>query len=165
MAGERRLWGRWQPRLVEGYFVQRIENLVGGGVPDVHLLSRADGSQHWLELKAIAAVPKRAGTPVFGKAGLRPEQIAWIYGRALAGGSVWVLAGAGDWTFLVNGCWAREFNGMTLGELIAAATWKLRGRFPSGKVYPTAMVPGLVLDELSDFFSDRFIPQGTVKGG
>lgn len=128
MAGESRLWDRWQARLTEKFFVQRIENLVGEGVPDVHLLSRDGGTQHWLELKYKAVVPVRATTQVFGADGLRPDQVAWLWGRGMAGGSVWILSGAAEWTFLVHGRFAREFNKMTLAELKVYADWKWSGR-------------------------------------
>ncbi|WP_448506598.1 hypothetical protein [Immundisolibacter sp.] len=110
------------------FFIQRIENLVGEGVPDVHLTSRVDGRQHWLELKHVTTIPKRPGTRVFGNGGLRPEQTAWIYCRAAVGASVWIFAQAGEWLFLIRGFWAREFNDASLKELQDRAAWSHEGR-------------------------------------
>lgn len=134
MAGEGRLWERWRGRLAEDFFVQRIENLVGEGVPDVHLLRRQDGSQHWLELKSVPVLPVRAATRVFGTAGLRADQIAWLYGRAHSEGSVWILASAADWTFFISGIWARGFNSMALSELQDCSAYAFVGKV-SGEHY------------------------------
>lgn len=108
-------------RLAEEYFVQRIENLVGEGVPDVFLVHRGSGGQHWLEMKALEKLPVRTGSKVFGAAGLRPAQIAWIWGRAMAGASIWLYVWCGGREWLVSGQFAREFNDWSLEQLNAKA--------------------------------------------
>lgn len=121
MAGESRFWGRLQPRLQSSFFIQRIENLVGEGVPDVFLVRRETGVMCWVELKSRPKFPVRATTKVFGDDGLRPSQIAWIHGRAVAGAAIFILAECDKVEFLIEGRWAREFNAWTKSELEAHA--------------------------------------------
>lgn len=129
MAGESRLWSKVQPHLKARFYVQRIENLVGDGIPDTHLQLRSDGRvMAWVELKYIPTLPKRATTRVFGDAGLRPSQVAWIYGRASAGGRIYVLAGAAEHVWLVHGRYARLFNDMTYDDLCSVGSWMHSGR-------------------------------------
>jgi hypothetical protein len=55
-------------------WLQRVENLVGEGMPDVYVGS----SGRWVELKAPPKVPVRARTPLLGNAyGLRESQVNW----------------------------------------------------------------------------------------
>lgn len=117
MAGESRLWGRLQERLKPFFFIQRIENLVGEGVPDVFLVRREGGKMCWLELKSKPKFPVRGTTKVFGEEGLRPSQIAWIHGRAVAGAAIYILAECDKVEFLIDGVFAREFNDWTRQEL------------------------------------------------
>ena len=117
MAGESKFWDRLQPRLKPDFFVQRIENLVGEGVPDVFLTRRENGRMCWLELKSREKFPVRATTKVFGDDGLRPSQIAWIHGRAVAGAPIYILAVCDKVEFLIEGVHAREFNAWTRQEL------------------------------------------------
>lgn len=117
MAGESRFWDRLSGRLKPDFFIQRIENLVGEGVPDVFLVRRENGRMCWIELKSRASFPSRESTRVFGDDGLRPSQIAWIHGRAVAGAPIYVLAECAKVEFLIEGVYAREFNGWTRSEL------------------------------------------------
>ena len=117
MAGESRLWDRLSARLKPVFFIQRIENLVGEGVPDVFLVRRENGRMCWVELKSKPKFPVRSTTKVFGDDGLRPSQIAWIHGRAVAGAAIYILAECEKVEFLVEGIHAREFNGWTRPEL------------------------------------------------
>lgn len=117
MAGESRFWSNLQPRLKGDFFIQRVENLVGEGVPDVFLVRRETGRMCWVELKSRLEFPSRESTRVFGEDGLRPSQIAWIHGRALAGAPIYVLAKCGGIEFLVDGVMVREFNDWTKLEL------------------------------------------------
>lgn len=68
---EQNLWDTMHARLGRRVWLQRVENAVGVGMPDVY----AQGT--WIELKAPAR-PSRASTPLLGsRAGLRPSQINW----------------------------------------------------------------------------------------
>ena len=105
-------------------FAQRLENLVGEGVPDVVLHLRDNGSCCFIELKCRVLMPARNTTPVFtGSYGLRPEQVAFIYGRAAAGARIWILGQCGDWLVLVHGRYARDLGSMTADDLILTADW------------------------------------------
>ncbi len=117
MAGESNFWNRLSARLKPVFFIQRIENLVGEGVPDVFLTRRDNGKMCWVELKSRAKFPARESTKVFGEDGLRPSQIAWIHGRAVAGAPIYILAECDKVEFLVEGVHARAFNDWTRQEL------------------------------------------------
>lgn len=131
MAAEAKLWYSVRPRLREHFLVQRIENLIDAGVPDVHLVCRLTGEQHWLELKAQPEMPKRATTRVFGGDGLRPDQIPWLYSRAAVGASVWILGKAGEEWFLVYGIHARVFNDASRNALVEMSAWHHIGNLTS----------------------------------
>lgn len=125
---ESNLWSRFRDAAKEFAFLQRVENMVGEGVPDAHLTSRINGVAAWVELKFCPAIPKREATQVFGSHGLRPEQIAWIYCRAIVGARVWILAQVDKHVFLIHGRFAREFNSMSFAQLTEAASWSGHGR-------------------------------------
>ena len=120
MAAESNLWRCTRPRLLAaGYLCQRIETSTGDGVPDVWV---GDGDGYaWLENKAARAWPARAGTPVFGREGLRPEQIAWHLNAARLRVHAYVWAGVGTGrarqTYLIPCKHAGEFNTMARADL------------------------------------------------
>ena len=118
MAGERKLWERVRSRLAPFFYIQRIENMVGEGVPDVLLVCRKTGAMVLVELKSVSGLPVRAKSKVFGSGGLNPQQVAWIYGRSSSGCRIWVLAGADrGLMWLVPGGHAREFNDWGVNDL------------------------------------------------
>lgn len=121
MAAENNLWTSARPRLIEaGFFVQRIETSTGDGVPDVWVGKL--GVSAWLENKAIKVWPVRATTKVFGRDGLRPEQINWHIEAVRKGVCAFILAGVGvgakRQVFLVPSTEAERFNDMTKAELL-----------------------------------------------
>lgn len=121
---EARLWQRMRNGITPFAFAQRMENLVGEGVPDVWLCSRENGQGAWVELKYRAVAPVRASTPIFTMSyGLRPEQVSWIYSRAVAGAAIYVLGQCGDWVFLIHGRYARDLAGMAADDLVLTADW------------------------------------------
>jgi hypothetical protein len=150
MAGERKLWERVRSRLVPFFYVQRIENMVGEGVPDVLLVCRKTGAIVLVELKSVDRLPVRVKSKVFGSGGLNPQQVAWIYGRASSGCRIWVLAG-GDrgLMWLVPGAYAREFNDWGVNDLTPYAvtydTLVLCLQQP-----PPLLAPSGVLDKTSE---------------
>lgn len=85
MGIERNLWKKLREGMAPYWFAQRIETGTAPGVPDVWFVIKDDYTYDnllrscagWLELKALAAWPKRAETVVL-LPGLRPEQKAWI---------------------------------------------------------------------------------------
>ncbi len=104
------LW-RWlkeaRKELRESLHLQRIENAVGSGAPDVEgqLLHRG---QFWIELKS-AARPKKGG-PVRFK--VRDSQVEWMRRRCLIGGRAWLLLQVGSGRaaarYLVPGKYAKK---------------------------------------------------------
>ena len=99
MARESALWDRIRDTaiptlLATGHAVdlQRLENLVGVGHPDVE--GCIDGQQVWVELKSEAR-PKRKDTPIRPK--LRTSQSEWHKTRASVGfRHNWVLLQVGS---------------------------------------------------------------------
>ncbi len=77
--------------LREDLHIQRVENLVGSGAPDVEGKLR-EGSQFWIELKS-AARPKRDG-PIRFK--VRDSQVEWMRRRVAVGGQAWLLLQVGS---------------------------------------------------------------------
>lgn len=117
---EQRFWARVRAPLVRaGAFLERIENIVGEGTPDVHGL--ADDVAFWMELKAVAAAPKRASSKLLGIThGLNNEQINWHLTYAQRGGNNWVLIGVGSReAILVHGKHALSINSASRDELIS----------------------------------------------
>lgn len=126
---ESALWKRMRGGIADYCFVQRLENLVGTGVPDVVLHDRKTGKEAWVELKYRPGYPKRGSTCVFsGDYGLRPDQKAWIYERALAGVNIWVVAQAEDNLFLVHGRFARELELLDQAALARMCQWMAPAR-------------------------------------
>ncbi len=77
--------------LREDLHLQRVENSVGSGAPDVEGKLRR-GGQFWIELKSTAR-PKRDG-PVRFK--VRDSQVEWMRRRAAVGGRAWLLLQVGS---------------------------------------------------------------------
>lgn len=122
---EANLWKRMRTGIARFAFAQRLENLVGEGVPDVVLHSRLTGRCAFIELKYRPELPTRSSTPVFkGGFGLRPEQIAFIHGRATAGAAIFVLGQCGEEVWLVHGRCARELSSWTTADLNIQCHWK-----------------------------------------
>ena len=91
---EQSLW-RWikQAKLtLPSLHMERVENSVGAGLPDVI------GCYKWvpffLELKCVWRLPKRASTPIDPK--VRPSQREWHMNWANAGGESWFLVQLGE---------------------------------------------------------------------
>ena len=119
---EQRLWDRTRANLSRsGLLMERVENVVSEGTPDIHTLH--NGLCTWIELKAVISVPKRAETPLLGdKAGLRVAQQNWHATWHRHGGRSVVLIGVGSYYNLaVPGALAYGINQANLNALRAAA--------------------------------------------
>lgn len=98
--------------------------MVGEGIPDVILHSRDNGSCAFIELKCRLIMPVNSSTPIFkGDKGLRPDQVAWIYERACAGASVWILGQGGNRIWLVHGRYARVLDEWAVFDLNRYCHW------------------------------------------
>lgn len=130
---EQRLWDRMRrnaaalaPRLQ----LQRVENLVGVGLPDV--LAICDGSVAWCELKAVENYPARSTSQVLGTAkGLSVAQRNWHYEWYAHGGRSFVVIGVGtSEVFTIPGILADGINTMTRAEMHRlSAAWNWAGLF------------------------------------
>jgi hypothetical protein len=86
---EQRLWDAMRGAAPSGVWLQRIENLVGEGIPDVFMAAQC-GVSTWVELKAPPR-PKRATTALLGKDGVRLSQINWHLKAASLGLRTFIL--------------------------------------------------------------------------
>jgi hypothetical protein len=104
----------------QGLWLRRVENVVSTGDPDIEVA--IGGGFRPIELKYIDRYPKRDSTPVLGRRGLRPEQIAW-WGKAqrfhVKG---WFMIGVSKDTYLIEGRYFDHLNLMDGIGLRAAAT-------------------------------------------
>lgn len=109
--------------------VDRIENAVGAGFPDVNGCLRtsiggAFGSEFWIEIKAPKE-PKRASTPLFGSNHkLSAEQKNWFLRQLKAGGRAFIYIETETKRMLLHGACAERVNDMTVQQLLDAAVWK-----------------------------------------
>lgn len=114
---EQRLWDRLRnnlsPKIAN---LQRIENLIGAGFPDVIAVSC--GVVTPIELKAIDAMPRQIKTRLLGPLGLSVEQRNWHTNWAKYGGHSIVLLGIGVGSgcrhYAAVGAQADEVNDWTL---------------------------------------------------
>ena len=120
---EQRLWDRMRRAIGTRVRLERIENVVGVGTPDVlaccHITS-------FVELKAIEAPPVRKTTRVLGDKGLSRDQRNWHVDWHKWGGKSYVLIGVGRQIFMIQGVFADKVNEMTMDDLAAhnvAADW------------------------------------------
>ena len=71
---EQLLWDALKRNAPASLWLQRVENVLGEGMPDVYV--GATGA--WIELKAPSTIPKHGTTPLLGSSdGLRNSQINW----------------------------------------------------------------------------------------
>lgn len=111
------LWGEIK-KDVQFDFVERQENRLTNGTPDVYLINSIWGS-HWIELKHI---PKL--TP--GKlAGLRPEQKNWHHdaNKVSPGISSIALKVGGDFYAIWHGVEARNLFEKPVAEMLKFARY------------------------------------------
>lgn len=122
---EQRLWDRMRNALGTLTRLERVENVVTVGMPDV--VSCVEGSVVWVELKAVEVFPHRPSTAVLGNKGLSREQKNWHLDWARWGGRSYVLIGVGSkHLFLISGVHADEINDMPHNELLlhsCAESW------------------------------------------
>jgi hypothetical protein len=118
---EQRFWDRTRRRLSPHLHLERIENLLEVGTPDLITLAPSTGRVVRLELKAVAALPVRTSTPILGGdngCGLSLDQRNWHKLWTQMGGTSAILVGIGsDLQFLVHGVNADEINSLTTDQI------------------------------------------------
>jgi len=129
MALEKSLWS-WlsgaRRSLGEALHINRIENLVMRGMPDVEGYLRLPDceGQFWLELKSQER-PARRTTPIRFKLKNREEQIEWLARRWALGANVFWLLQVGSFSertlYLAPGPLGPQLKrGLTEAELMVA---------------------------------------------
>jgi hypothetical protein len=129
---EQRLWDSFRSNLPPWLYLERLENIVAPGTPDVvALATRGVMVTSFVELKATECWPARDDTPVLGNGkGLNADQVNWHINWTRRGGDSWILIGVGvkaeRQLFLFSGLIAREINQMSKRALLAARpeTWQ-----------------------------------------
>jgi len=117
---EQRLWDRMRKALSGSVRMERVENLVSVGRPDVDCL--VDGFFTPVELKSVCRLPARRFTAVLGdKDGLSIDQRNWHLDWQRHGGKSLIIIGVADLTnrlYAVPGKYHDDVNGMTTVELL-----------------------------------------------
>jgi hypothetical protein len=90
MGREASLWDLFRTNIGPFADLERVENRVNEGTPDVNYCMNGGAGEGWIELKDIEDWPARDATPV------RIEHVTqvqrdWWQRRALAGGHIYVL--------------------------------------------------------------------------
>jgi len=118
---EQRLWDRMRGHRPPDVRLERVENMLDEGFPDV-MVKAPDAPVIMCELKATAMLPARMSTPVFGeKEGLTVGQRNWLLdwykhdGRAVVLCSACEGAAALHW--VIPASLADAFNDMNIREL------------------------------------------------
>lgn len=120
---EQKLWDRMRNALKGKVYLERIENIVHPGRPDVD--SMWDGIVLPIELKVVESYPKRSSSPVLGKnKGLNQNQLNWWLEWQSWGGFGFIVVGVGLYVFAVPAELSDEINGLTYSELLEhQVTW------------------------------------------
>lgn len=119
---EQRLWDRFRSHRPAFVRLERVENMLAAGFPDVIAQVRLSSSTWLVELKAVSSLPVRPTTAVFGdKDGLTVDQRNWLLDWMHFGGHALILGASGEGAhaihWLIPGSLADAFNDMTLAEL------------------------------------------------
>lgn len=113
---EQRLWDRMRRALTGKVRLERIENVVSVGTPD--LLCLANGKTSMVELKAVEDWPARATTRVLGSQGLSVDQKNWHHDWTRNGGTSFIIIGVGKIeVFAMEGRWADFVNDFAQEQL------------------------------------------------
>lgn len=112
---EQRLWDRMRRNLAGTVHLERVENLMVVGMPDV--LALASGHVTWAELKAVEAYPLRKATRVLGPKGLSVAQRNWHMAWLRGGGSSVIVVGVGRDLYAFTGSHHDTVNEYSRAEL------------------------------------------------
>lgn len=117
---EQRVWDSMKRAAPSGVWMERIENLLGDGIPDV-LIMTAISRVCFVELKA-ATLPVRPTTRVLGDDGLRPSQVSWHLKSTNYNTPVYtVIRDDQRGLYMIPASLAREVNDMNVNQLRAAS--------------------------------------------
>lgn len=142
---EQRLWDSMATHRPPDFWLERVENIVAAGTPDVTAMTRGFISK--IELKATTA-PLRTSTRLLGEKGLSVAQIGWQRKAASLDLPVYTLIreiGTKE-LFMIPCTFANVVNDMSVSDLRAASVVKSQ---PSDwqEVFNVLRVPRLVRGE------------------
>lgn len=116
---EQRLYDALKAARPSDVRLERIENVVANGTPDVHV--KVQGASCWLELKAPKR-PKRETTRLLGNEGLNQDQLNWFFEAARFGLPAYVLIRDDSREiFLVPAAHCERINELTAAQLRAVS--------------------------------------------
>ncbi len=120
---EQKLWDRMRHSLKDALYLERIENVVNPGRPDIDTLW--EGIVLPVELKALEAFPQRDTTPVLGGKGLNQNQLNWWLNWKRWGGSGFIVIGIAGELFAVPAEFSDDVNSFNR-DLLAnfRTTWQ-----------------------------------------
>lgn len=131
------LWRKTRAELSPWGVLQRIENCVDLGTPDLAYALRVQGAvgSGWIELKHAWAWPKRHTTP-FVLPELTADQVVFARNWEKAGGRSWMLlqVGRGYWLLNPAAITAIFERTLTASGVRMAAIAGEEGRFPLGNI-------------------------------
>lgn len=114
---EQRLWDRIRTHMSTQIYIERIENLVGAGRPDIDAMTY--GITIPLELKAVERYPHLATTAVLGmKHGLNQNQLNWWLRWKEWGGRGIIVIGVKLDVYLIPAYRSEEINSLTRYQLL-----------------------------------------------
>lgn len=120
---EQKLWDRMRHCLKDHVYLERVENVVNPGRPDVDTLW--EGIVLPIELKALENFPKRLTTPVLGDRGLNQNQLNWWLNWRRWGGSGFIVIGISGALCAVPAKYSDEVNDFNhLHLLNFQTTWQ-----------------------------------------
>ena len=123
---EQRLWDRFRNNCGHDLRLERIENMVGDGIPDV--LALGDGVVTFVELKCNPQRPLRMTSQALGrKYGPRPSQRAWHLDWARRGGKSLFLVEVQRELFLHDGLCADHLHEYSMNDMVEqslAGSWR-----------------------------------------
>lgn len=113
---EQRLWDRMRKAIGRDVYLERIENLVTVGMPDV--MVTVNGRVGFVELKSVEKFPAKFSTKVLGdQKGLSIAQRNWHKSFRRAGGWSFVLVGVGSFDiFIFDSAFVDEVNNFTKSD-------------------------------------------------
>lgn len=118
---EQRFWDRARRALSPYLHIERVENVLAAGMPDIWVLAPS-GLVTPVELKAVAGLPARNTTRVLGNAGLNQHQKNWHMTWHQHGGrSAYLVGVGGDRQLLIPGHHHDALNDMPYAALQASA--------------------------------------------
>ncbi len=112
---EQKLWDRMRNALKGKIYLERVENIVNPGCPDVDAMW--EGIVLPIELKALEVYPKRRSTSVLGRKGLNRNQLNWWLNWRRWGGSGFIVVGVVMDVFVVPAIYSDEINSMDRAQL------------------------------------------------